>query len=693
MLERGTVVCLTDLRSQPELNGAHGCVLQWDADRERYGVSIAANGVTKSLALRSSNLCVVEKEEACSIERIQTDAIVAHQMKAHELAFAIIKLLERFGRKREAYDTLLRFGGSDRSLVQMRERLAAEGQRDGWLQFSQASVTESAFRTSNPHCAVCLRPTPSGRPAEDCCCGRCGMVQYCSAKHKDVDSTRHRAQCDTLRQIAWRRLWEHTAGTIELDVAPAACDASRGFELRHVSGSAMPSPRRRQVTTLLRECSFPVLSRDEVVRMRTWSDFFSANDVQRRWLCDLPPIPDRLSSGGSFGHLLGPPSQPLPSPSGATGAPKAPAPAADARALAAYIGHASRLLLGDLLTDALTAVHALREAHLLLPAENKSPSGERLSSHLLPAESKAHQCPADGRRIPGVPWRLHVVGAESAVEGRRAHVFHRAVNAAVNALLHPLPSGSAGADADEHPQTHANERANSRAARSPPLGLVEATEAMGVVDVSDEPTRTAGKVRDTMAAGGDTKVADSSCSSDRNESSQTAVRTVHIGPHMSRSEVSHETDGATAASSSFRGTYVEYTRSSAYERPDALVAFHPGVYVNHHGYSWLETLEIAISLGIPVVLTSMLTEDARCTREFLRAIDANVLIDAPNAFASPRAEQAYFCENLLSVRNCHLFVFHGVNDRSRLNAEERRRRVAVAGDTMMERLRQNPLDH
>ena len=127
----------------------------------------------------------------------------------------------------------------------------------------------------------------------------------------------------------------------------------------------------------------------------------------------------------------------------------------------------------------------------------------------------------------------------------------------------------------------------------------------------------------------------------------TPVQTVHVGPGMGQTT-------SAAPVETFRGSYEAYARSPAFVRPNALVAFHPGVYTNYGGYSWMDTIEVALALDVPFILTSFTAEDTRCTREFLEAVQVDVLHDKPNPFASPATEQVYLCENLLSNRNRHL---------------------------------------
>ena len=259
-LHRGTIVRLSGLSGQPELNGQHGLVLKWEVDRERYGVRVVVDGVSKRLALKRVNLLTrLDEGGWTSLGRLPQDAVAAHKAGEHELALALftectkvnaddkvahsnraaslialsrceealeaanicIKLdhsypkghlrrataLEALGRKSEALDALLSAPPvDDPALVAMSERLRVEGGRDGWLRESRVDRAQAAFRLSQPHCATCLAQTAPGRPPPDACCGTCGMVQYCCAAHKRSDSL-HRAFCGKLQAIAWRQLW------------------------------------------------------------------------------------------------------------------------------------------------------------------------------------------------------------------------------------------------------------------------------------------------------------------------------------------------------------------------------------------------------------------------------------------------------------------------------------------------------
>ena len=225
-MQENTVVRLVDLASQPALNGTHGRVLSWDAGRERLGVEVTVDGVRKSLALRPANVdtSIVE------LDRLRRDAAGAHQAAAHVLTLALYDAyiareprdakahlrkataLEKLGRPRDAYDALLlgqRATHGDARLAFDTARLADMGMHAGWMQFSAASDEQSAARSSQPHCALCLRPTPAGRPPPEASCGVCGMVQYCCAEHCAADADKHGRQCATLQKLAWRQLWSH----------------------------------------------------------------------------------------------------------------------------------------------------------------------------------------------------------------------------------------------------------------------------------------------------------------------------------------------------------------------------------------------------------------------------------------------------------------------------------------------------
>lgn len=645
-----TAVRLVGLASQPTLNGMYGRCLSYDAAKERFGVSIVVGGASKSLALRRQNLVPMAQLTDADTSSLQRDAKAARAADAHELALALFTAcvaldgseaenhlglaaaFEGLGRKREAYDALLvgrdaTSAGSSPRLHSLLKRLEADGVRDGWLQHSQQSHTEAAYRTSTPHCAVCLKPTPPGRPPPEASCGVCGMVQYCGAAHKLADAGRHRRACGALRPIAWRMLWDrHPASPAALEVTlrPAAdargrggkpststLGGSQGFGVRVAPGA----PHGLGRAVLVDETTFPVLSASEVGQLDSWDAFFQVADVQRRWLGAVPP-PARAEDGS-----WAPQPPPGASPPGK-------------RAVREHLSHALRCELGELLTDALTTLFALRAAGCL-----------------------GHDRPrGDG----GAPqqWYLHVLGAEEGVEGRRAALFHRAVSALVGAVA-PRDESRSFAEDD---------------------GLVlEAND--GACDGEEEDDG------ELTLEGNDEAAAAAATAPPHGART---VHTVHVGPGAASSPPACLEGGGTAAS--FRGSYEAFRGTAGYTPPDALAAFHAGIYVNSHGYTWLAVLEEALARAVPLVLTSMSPEDTRCTREVLDALDARVLLDSPNPFASPKPWQVYPCENLVHARNFHVFVVAGGGPRE-LSAAERRQRVHEAGREIMRRLQENPLEH
>ena len=171
------------------------------------GMKVPADSVMNHNGLE---FCVDTK--ACDMRVASGDAYIAREPRDAQAHLRKAMALEKLGRPRDAYDALLlgqRATHGDARLAFDTARLADEGMRAGWMQFSAASDEQSAARSSQPHCALCLRPTPAGRPPPEASCGVCGMVQYCCAEHCAADADKHGRQCATLQKLAWRQLWSH----------------------------------------------------------------------------------------------------------------------------------------------------------------------------------------------------------------------------------------------------------------------------------------------------------------------------------------------------------------------------------------------------------------------------------------------------------------------------------------------------
>ena len=757
MLATGSVVRLAGLASQPALNGAFGLVVKYEADKERYGIRLTVDGVSKVLALKRGNLiATADSSPSDSTGRLQQDALAARKAGARDLAVAFLneyssrapsdhrahtersillialsrheeaitaadmciqlghhadgylrkaEALEKLGRKREAFDTLLLARDQSEELranpgrvAPWLDRLGAEGARDGWMQHSQASEHQTTFRSTQPHCATCLKRTPPGRPSPDACCGRCGMVQYCCAAHCNSDAMHDAARCAILRCLAWRRLWEHCGVCVEIlgtggDLG--RCDG-RGFDVR--VGLPPEAPPGVVQTPLLRESGFPSFSSKELTSMRGWAHFFGAKRVRRAWLSCVPP-PTANDSDSLFG--------PQPPPS------RGPPPP---EVLSRHIGQELRGQLGALLTDAATAFYAIRE----LSASGKLDLTSLVSDGNGAGNGvgKGGGCEEGGAGGgSGNVLRIYVLGAEDREEGQRIQAFQNALTALVGGLVDGLlADGRAGA-ADSSPSTKPPQPApstkpltNPAALANPPPPSSPATIDLSDVDAtSSSLAATHAVAAHAVAAATGAPAVDSEQTPQPRQarvSGPVQVHAVHIGPGMKmadgmRAAAGRATGGGPA---SFRGSYTEYARdqsaslahgSSVNALPPALlVAFHPGIYVNTHGYAWLETIELAIERNLPFIMTGLSEEDTRCTRELLEAIDADVLLDVPNPFASPLPTQTYPCENLTSTRNMRLFAFRGVRVNAAgvsLSATERRRRVKDAGRNIMQRLAANPL--
>jgi hypothetical protein len=674
LLPARTVVRIIGLASQPELNGTHGHTLAYHKEKDRYSVRV----VGRTLALRRQNMadvidCGTDAAVAASTS-LGKDAVAAFANSEHELAHSLfrgcIKLdptdkvahsncsaslialaryeeavaaaetcirldptyakahvrkaiaLEKAGRKREAFDTLLRgcdlsAASSGSECARMLERLRMEGERDGWMQFSQESRTEAAFRGAQPHCALCLRQTPGGRPPPETSCGLCGMVQYCSIAHKADGHAEHRKCCAALRTVAMRELWRHNPShpinvRIEITAVDGGFKVVLGGERSEAAaeaatvrgGGAKTSPAA--APAFLHETGFVSLSPLELRRLDSWPTFFRSVDVQERWLSKRVPPEASADDGGCFG--------PVPPPS--RGSPSK-------HALSTLIGQEMRLRLADLLSDALTTFFAARQVGGLLDVDQMRLAYCLASSHMLDGGDGASEGAASVATAiaPAAP-QIHVLGAEAREEARRATIFQRALRALLrHDQINAVHIGPGLAD-------------TRRAAAS---SLAPADDQGGAA-----------------GAGG-------------------------MG-------------GGAGGAAFFRGSYGDYHQSDAFRPPELIVAFHAGLYVNANGYTWNETLEIAIGLGVTFVVTASTDEDARCTREFLEAFGARVLLDLPNPFASPEVRQVYPCENLTSQRNRHVFAFRGTRDAQTAEAsEERTRRLEVVGRKIMGRLKENPL--
>ena len=707
----GCHVRIVGLASRPELNEQLAQVIKWEPDRQRYSVRLKAvtkGHATGTLALKPANLVPLDED----VENV--------------LAMAVE--LEKSGRKREALDALLlhnrrsrdgasRHPGFSRTL----SRLMADGEREGWLQQSEASTREATFRSSRMHCAVCLQETPAGQPPPERSCHACGMVQYCCAAHKESDVT-HRDCCDQLRAIAWRTLWERNP-VCPISLSLETASQTPGFRVRMRTGAEAASlGAQARGGILLQEPTFPEVSRAMVQAMQGWDDFFRADRLQRRWftgrLPSLAAAPSHGSGASAAVELFGP--SPPPSPSGGR-----PPPAA----VCEHIGQEMRLALGEALSDALSAVFALRQTgwagemkRRLLPGrrtvsgvagcadiggghDSVAADDDELRLETNDSGSDGTGSDADDLQLEANEPATEGVVLEEEEENATDEVrLEGNVPAKKEVLLER--EEEEGADADEvrleendkvdqqrreRDATHARDARVSARATGGTLPGEKAPKGAAAVVVhvlgAEEPVEgeRGGLFHAALSAALSAMLLDED---DVAHTEALAVRTVHIGPGMAATTRCQSAHG----NASYRGSYAHFTRDRHYSRPDVLLAFHPGLYVTAHGYSWLDTLEHAIELDLPFILTALNAEDARCNRDLLAAVQARVLLDLPNPFASPRTRQVYPCENLLSNRNRHIFAFRGVESAPlRLDRAGRAQKAAAAGRAIMRRLQENPL--
>ena len=684
-------------------------------------------GEVATLHLKLATSLVALRKYAKAVEaadvsiRLDSSLLPAHLQKAIAL--------EGLGKKRESCDALIvgarASGGSDLRppslLAPMLSRLTAEGERDGWIQGSEASVREAKHRQNVPHCATCLEATPWGyaRPPPEASCQLCGMVQYCCAEHKEADKL-HRAFCGPLRDVAMRTMWRRSpAYPVTVDITP---DGAAMIVQCVENGSAAP----------VRSLRFPQLSSAEVMGMRGWADLFRASAVQCEWL-ESRGVPDDDRGGG---RLFGPTPPPMPSPEGAR------PPSSSSDVVMEHISQETRTALGEELTDALTTIFALREVGRLSKLVewcslngradgavcgaleriersvqppvagddtarlNSSSEGDDSDSDdTIQLEMNDDGGVGDESQSPLMP-ELEMNGNDDDGDDDDGPSLEEndASTGAAECTAGGQSVAKEGLDSDEEDGPFLEENPHAEGSdhgddddvdddgpllEENPLQLAEGTPAEPEAEAaprtlrvhflgSEEPIE--GRRLQLLHAAVERAVL--ACAD--LQGARVRLETMHVGPGMRTA-----TYGDAAA---FRGSYGDYHRSPGFRAPHLLVAFHPGVYTNSHGYTWMETIEIALEMGVPFAMTAFTSEDARCTRELLEAAQVRVVLDRSNPFASPRTEQRYPCENLLAVRNRHLFAFHGAAEQ-RGSPSDVTRSVAQAGAQIKARLLANPLNH
>ena len=110
----------------------------------------------------------------------------------------------------------------------------------------------------------------------------------------------------------------------------------------------------------------------------------------------------------------------------------------------------------------------------------------------------------------------------------------------------------------------------------------------------------------------------------------------------------------------FAGSYQEYIQHVRYRKPDAVVAYYPGLY--DPTYNWLPVLAFVVEQRIPFVFTCASDKDHTETQDLLRVnplrMLPTVLLDERNPFAAGLDEDE-FDPNVLHARNMYVMVVHG----------------------------------